>query len=982
MKLSLKNLYKLLMSNDFPIYSESVIGEKQRKGQTALRFWQHQLVDEFRSQTYGSMIWRNNGKRNRYTSHLCNRSGELRCYREYAQELAAEINETVLLGQISRFATFLQEKDYKHDILIRRIQEMIRMCEQEDPCVSPEITTNIVEGLTCSPAIHRGGIPGKHFQAAYLLTILSFYAAAGEAMDDPVLAVLREKAYSMDSLWDSYTRQEEARSQKAVFLTNHIGILQDNILPRHRFFGREEALYDLKEMAAAGDKCILSGIGGQGKTELLRQLIRQCTEEQIVDALAVIPYETGLAESFRRSFPKCQGHNAEEALNLGLYLLRKEAKEKRVLLLIDNVTGTMEEDPDLEKLLHLPCGVLITTRHAALDGFETYRLPSLSISTGALIFRDNYEKMLSADDRELLRLLLRDEAICHPLTLRLMARSARSRNWSLQELKEHLEHDGVSLSWNDGDHMVYLSRFYHQLYNYPQIPEECRRLAELFTLLPRASYGIAFLKKWFPALCTANLEESLNLLAERGWLEPDGDGYSMHPLIAQCLRKKVITEKKIEPVLMKIRGHLQQKPPGALDTPVDPELDQVCGILRYIAGFMTGSVSKEWFHALAYALYEADNTPQVQARTFPLLGKYEKRCTEKDDTSRISAVILRCYWLTVEPEQYISAYESQQQARTISEPLYLSLCLHAGYSAVFQHGNYSLGEKLLREALDGDSNPGQKILAYFNLVHCCHSAGKTFDALHWAEEGNQFAHAHPECGDMGICKLLSLLCQVHCILRRKEAAEALLPELHSRLAATDIPDLQYYLLNALSTYESEYGSPHKSLQYSQEILKIIEQLRGKGLDYYVCLGSYGSVLKDLNRFAEALTCFDEALAYYRPLNQGYWIQNLCCRAAVTCLAAKQPQRALAYLDEACPHAAELGGYPLAVCHYSYSEAYAQLGDQEQEHAYLRKALPELEARLGADDPKCVRARERLAQLETHKIPGKQAESSADIRKGD
>lgn len=980
--MSLKNLYKLLMSNDFPIYSESVIGDKERKGLTALRFWQHQLVDAFRAQTYGRMIWRNSEKRNRYTSHLCNRSGELRCYPEYARELASEINENVLLGQISRFAMFLQEKDYKHDILIRRIQEMMRMCAQDDPCVSPEITAHIAEGLTCPPAILRSGIPGKHFQAVYLLTILSFYAAAGEAMDDPVLAVLREKAHSMGSIWESYTRQEETHSQKAVFLTNHVGILQDNILPLHHFFGREESLYDLTEMAAVGAKCILSGIGGQGKTELFRQLIRQCAREKIVDALALIPYETGLAESFRRSFPNCQGHSAEEALNLGLYLLRREAKEKRVLLLIDNVTATAEDDPDLGKLLSLPCGVLISTRHSALEGFETYKLPSLSISTGALIFRDNYGKVLSTDDRELLRRLLQDEAICHPLTLRLMARSARSRNWSLQELKEHLEHDGVSLSWNDGNHMVYLSRFYHQLYNYHQIPEECRQLAELFTLLPRDSYGIAFLKKWFPVLCTGNLAEDLNLLAEKGWLDLDGDGYSMHPLIAQCLRKKVITEAKIEPVFASIRGDLQQRIPGAFDAPEDPELDQVCGILRYIAEFMTGSISREWFQALVYALYRADNTPQVQARTFPLLDKYEKRCAEKDDASRISAVILRCNWLTVEPEQYISAYEGQQQSKTVPEPLYLSLCLHAGYSAVFQHGNYSLGEKLLREVLDGASDSGQKILAYFNLVHCCHSAGKTYDALHWAEEGNQFAHAHPECGEIGVCKLLSLLCQVNCILQGREGAEALLPELRSRLVSTVVPDVQYYLLNALSYYESDYGSPHKALTYSQEILKIIEQLRGKELDYYGCLGTHGSILRDLNRFTEALVCFDEALAYYRPLHQDYWIQNLCHNAAVTCLRAKEPLKALTYLEESYPPAAELGGYSLAVCHYSYSDAYAQLGDREKEHFHLLKALPGLEAHLGADNPQCIQARERLAAWEVRNTPVKQAESSADIRKGE
>ena len=47
--LSLKNIYRLLMARDFPLYSESVIGEKERKGVTVLRFWQQILIEEFKN---------------------------------------------------------------------------------------------------------------------------------------------------------------------------------------------------------------------------------------------------------------------------------------------------------------------------------------------------------------------------------------------------------------------------------------------------------------------------------------------------------------------------------------------------------------------------------------------------------------------------------------------------------------------------------------------------------------------------------------------------------------------------------------------------------------------------------------------------------------------------------------------------------------------------------------------------------------------
>lgn len=121
MILSLKNIYMLLMTEDFPIYSEGVISRSDRRGLTMLRFWQGQIAEEFRSLPRGKMLWRNDGKRNRYTSYLCNRSAEIKTYAEYAQELASQVNISSLRNQIDRFMDFLSAGKYRHDILLRRL---------------------------------------------------------------------------------------------------------------------------------------------------------------------------------------------------------------------------------------------------------------------------------------------------------------------------------------------------------------------------------------------------------------------------------------------------------------------------------------------------------------------------------------------------------------------------------------------------------------------------------------------------------------------------------------------------------------------------------------------------------------------------------------------------------------------------------------------------------------------------------------------
>ena len=110
--LSLKNLYRLLTVNDYPIYSTGVIQKKELHGLTLLKFWQDMLRIEFRKEKYGKVIWRNTGSRNRYLSEICNRSDRLHMYAEYAAELAKAVCTKTMLLQIGQFMDFLESRKF------------------------------------------------------------------------------------------------------------------------------------------------------------------------------------------------------------------------------------------------------------------------------------------------------------------------------------------------------------------------------------------------------------------------------------------------------------------------------------------------------------------------------------------------------------------------------------------------------------------------------------------------------------------------------------------------------------------------------------------------------------------------------------------------------------------------------------------------------------------------------------------------------
>lgn len=957
--LSLKNLYKILLTNDFPIYSEGVIGEKNRKGQTVLRFWQQQIIPEFKSLPYGKMIWRNDGKRNRYTSHLCNRNTELKLYGEYAKELAAKTSVSSLLNQIERFMDFLSAREYRHDILLRRIREMVRLCQAEDPRLTREIAAQINDNCGECEWLSRYGVQGNLFQAGYLLTVMSLYAAAGEAMDDPVLAVLREDAYHMDALWEARAVQQERQRSATVFLTNHAGLLQDAPLPQNRFFGREEELYDLLEMVQAQRKCLISGIGGIGKTELLRQLIRQCSAEHTVDKLAIVPYENGIVESFARAFPNFLRQDPEENFHSILHQMAQAAEGgERLLLVIDDLTAGLREDPALAQLANLPCGVLITSRQSGLEGFEVYRMTAPAVSTGALIFRDNFGRPLTREDRELLKELLCSETLCHPLTLRMLARAAGSKLWSVTQLKEHLQEHNIALTWTEEDRTVRLSQMYHQLYSFSGIPDSCHSLVELFTVLPSGSYSKEFLEELMGG---AALPE-MDLLVRGGWLDESGSGWHMHPLIAQCLRRKAILPSWLESIIQPLRKAL---PPSAFDSndasQSEPSL-RSCEILAHLCGFLAGPVSRGLLLDVLTAMDHLLPTALTIDRYTRLLKQFLRRCPDCDGLVMMRYCTTVGHWMRGDRALFEPVFRAHQDQPDVPDKAFLDFCLYAAGSLIFRQ-EPALAEEMLQEVLRRNSSAAQKAIAYYHLAVYHGSVGHFEEALQWSQDGVAFVTEHPDCGETARFNNLVILCSFYLKFGQKALAEPLLSQIQAAVSdhSPFLKKLQY--ADLAGAYELNFGSLEKALEHYRQVLALRMEYYGKDQNYYVSLGQMAIVLQRLNRYSESIDCYHRIIAHARSVNDSYMLHMFSNNLAVAYLAMGRPEDAVPHVITALDFARQQGGIALGETLKNLARAQGMLGRHDEELLTLREACPLLEAAYGPEHPRCAPCLQRLKELQ-------------------
>lgn len=963
--LSLKNIYKILMTNDFPIYSESVIGERERKGQTVIRFWQNLLAAEFKSLPSGKMIWRYTEKRNRYTSQLCNRSLPSSVFQKYEKELAAQLSETSLLNQIDRFMQFLSGRLYKHEVLIRRTQELIRLCKTEDPYITDKIVSLLMKSAgDTGKAIRDVRFP--LFQAGYLLSVMTLYAAAGDSMGEPAMEVLQQDSFSLHALWEMQRSQRTAISEKTTFWTNHAGTLQDCALPSKSFFGREEAVYDLLESILDRKKCLISGIGGIGKTELLRQLIRRCVEGNLVDTLAIVPYEGSLLASFARAFPGFQNKEPQESFHSICYQFQERAaRGERVLLLIDDLHGEVEQDGELARLCDLPCGILITSRLDSLNGFETYHLTDPSITAGTLIFRDHYGQSLPQQDRCLLKELLQKEIICHPLTLKLMARAARSRGWSIAQLQSRLAEAGCSLSWTEGDRVVHLSEVYHQLYSFSHIPEDCRKLVELFTLLPHDAYTLAFLEKVFSEAIGDGdgLKTALKRLSSEGWLEKSESGYSMHPLIAQCLRRKTVTEYILQPYLP---GIYRSLPADFLDGDWNERFNSkeyrtLNRILLSFTANLSGPVSPELFRNVCLSFYTVMPTAQEKAECFALLDRLREHCAAmNDELSTLYAMVCAFNERTLS-ELYLSLYERQSQHRTVPEELFYNFCCHAAICLRGEHKE--LCKQMLLEMIEGNVSPNIRTIAYYHMCILCSEENDFQGVLEWGEKGLDFAKKHPECGENMLFYMMVAPCNVYLAYQKLDKAEALLKEMSGMIRPDTLPSLlgEYYYLSAL--YERFKGNLEESLAKYKKWELILLEYYGKTAMYYNLLMETAITLSRMKRYQEAIEKYREVLAYYESLG----VLSECVKArnnlASCYLDMGDAQTALDLLKEAKDHVNSMDPLLHGEIFRNLSRAYRILGNTEKEIPCLKESLPLLESVYGPEHERCTEMRERLAACE-------------------
>lgn len=975
--LSLKSLYRFLTINDYPVYSGGIITKKNHRGLTLTRFWQENILYDFRDRRCGRQIWRSGQGRNRYISDICNRSRRLGCYGEYAEELCDAADGKTVLRQIQQFMSALTQRNYNYEIFCQKLPAYIRLLAEWDDSFSGEANRFFTEALAKEQKFARQGSDGRAFYCGWFLALLMLHALSGNGEGESALSGLRaDSSLSLEALDLARLESNTEKKKEVTWLTGKNSELCCTPLSQQHFFGREEELFELREMLVRGGKYLISGMGGIGKTELMRQLLWCCEEEGLADYICVVQYEGSLMTSFVKAFPGIHGTNAEDNFDEILERIRVHEKE-RVLIVIDNMNEYEEES--LAALERLPATIFITSRFQELKGFAVYPVRFIDRNAGKLIFRDNYERTLTAEDKHALSEILKDDIWRHTLTLRLLGRAAAARGWAVAELKSLTEQGGLPTSAREQGIYGTLQQMYHRMYQ-KSAPGRQNGLLRVFAVLPCQSYTAEFAERFLAGLADEDMtvEKELERLYVVGRLEKRDHGYSMHPFMAECVRSGGVREKDITPFVEAVYGAWRDAHKGfqiknVLDMlmdwgkmrgRLDEKLLKTMQLIPPLVLCLTGKCSRMLSELvlIAYGIrYNCIGSCRVEQKQLELAGR---KLAGLNEDAKLVLCVLQCMYgcshLTELERECALLLENPAVGRR--EKALLTCQLGLMY---YESGSQEKMERMLAR-LDA-----YKDLEYVRETACVLHAsaarqqGNVQDYEEWLLRGYEACREEGHEKGQVMREILTAFAGHYYSGRQFDKAERYLREFEENFKEQPGIHIRIMLLvyrGGLAMYREDEGFGTEQLG---EACRLARNLcPGADNSFYIAsLGEFAMACNKAGRREEAEESYQRAIVLleHKPgheFDRFRMINNM----SVMYLDWEKPGKALFWLEDVRPFACEIGGLGFAESSYNLSRAWQQLGDREKELQYLKEAAPLLEQYYGGEHPKVKDAKRRLTKF--------------------
>ena len=349
-----------------------------------------------------------------------------------------------------------------------------------------------------------------------------------ENVDPRVMPLLKELfrktlCNSVNKRYQS-TAELEAQLEKIILLSDpQKPFLVNNVPSCSAFFvGREREIEEMHDKLGKNDIVFLSGVGGIGKTELVKRYAHKY--KNCYDTIIFAPYIDSMMSLIINDvilpihnffcYPK---EKNEQYYNRKLKKI-KELCDKRTLFIVDNLD---DEEAEISVLSDIGCKLLITTRMDFSDIYPESQIDISSVTNPIEVFNEYYKKPLSDEEQRYINEII-DMISGHTITIELLAKQMMAGRIKPQQMLDKLREGGISESGSEKvrivkDGNITIQNTYGHikaLFDISGLEENEKYILSNLSLVPVTGISTEKFFEW----CEIKNYDEINDLIRQGWI--------------------------------------------------------------------------------------------------------------------------------------------------------------------------------------------------------------------------------------------------------------------------------------------------------------------------------------------------------------------------------------------------------------------------------------------------------------------------------